>query len=706
MMLRAEPAGPGLFELRGEMPAGFVEVHLDIGAAQAGAGRARLIADSDDGPRSLPLPLRRDGAATAVLRFEARPRSLKLEIDREGPLRGPTLRVRALTRVEAAARLAMPVLLRRVREPWDLPLSALKLVDALRRGGISAVTERLLRKEQKRSPQAWYAEWRREFDTLTDLDRQQIRARCEKLQTTFSVLMPVYETPEELLRKAIASVRAQLYARWELCIADDASASPHVRRVLEEAAREDPRIKVVFREHNGHISAASNSALQLATGDFVALLDHDDELAEHALYLMAETLAARGDCDLVYSDEDKFDTEPHFKPDWNPDLLLSQNYLAHLCAFRRARVVELGGFREGFEGSQDHDLALRAAGIVAHAPFVLYHWRPAEGSTARAAAAKGYTTGASVRAVQEHVGARALVEAGPLPNTCRLRWRLPDPPPLVSLIIPTRDQRALLQNCIESIRRSTSYRNYELIVVDNQSRDKDTLAYLSSLDAKVLRHDAPFNFAAINNLAVRESRGAVVGLLNNDLEAIEPGWLEEMVSQAMRAEIGAVGARLLYPDRTLQHGGIILGIGGVANHAHRFFSESDHGYFSRAQLAQNVSAVTAACMLIRRDTWDRAGGMDEALAVAFNDVDFCLRVQKLGLRNLWTPFATLLHHESQSRGPENTPAKRARFRGERDLMLQRWGDLLANDPAYNPNLSLESEDFSLAWPPRVKKPWR
>jgi GT2 family glycosyltransferase len=280
----------------------------------------------------------------------------------------------------------------------------------------------------------------------------------------------------------------------------------------------------------------------------------------------------------------------------------------------------------------------------------------------------------------------------------------------VSLIIPTRDARPLLETCVESILRNTEYDNFEIVIIDNQSATPDALAYFSTLQqrgvARVVRFDKPFNFSAINNAGVREARGQVVALLNNDLEAIEPGWLGEMVSHALRPEIGAVGARLLYPDRTVQHGGILLGVGGIAGHAHKLSPERDPGYLLRAQIAQDMSAVTAACLAIRRETYLAVGGFDETLAVAFNDVDFCLRVGETGLRNLWTPFATLIHHESRTRGAEDTAPKRARFHQEIRRMQVRWGHLLQNDPAYNPNLTLESEDFALAWPPRVRKPWR
>jgi GT2 family glycosyltransferase len=341
-------------------------------------------------------------------------------------------------------------------------------------------------------------------------------------------------------------------------------------------------------------------------------------------------------------------------------------------------------------------------------PHVLYHWRAIEGSTAASAEAKGYAQDAAARALRDCTG--LPVDAGPLPFTYRVRWPVPDPAPLVSLVIPTRDAADLLKTCVETIRAKTAYRPYELIVVDNQSREPATLRLLRGLEerkvARVLRYDAPFNYSAINNLGVREARGEIVGLLNNDLEIMEPGWLATMVAQALRPEVGAVGARLLYPDGTVQHGGVILGIGGVANHAHRNFPGSEAGYFGRLQLVQDLSAVTAACLLVRRDVYLRLGGLDESIAVAFNDVDFCLRLRKAGLRCVYTPDATLVHHESKSRGKDDSPDKRARFAREVETIMARWGELLRNDPAYNPNLTLESEDFALAWPPRARKPWK
>jgi GT2 family glycosyltransferase len=710
---RLRPDDTATFLLEGRMPSGWVEFSLSIGPAQHGPGHARVIAETEAGQQTVPLALRPDGRAEGLARLPRRVSGLRLQIERPGAFDPPAVRVREMAPAEGVARMAAPLLRRRLSEPRLLPLMAMKLARALRAGGPAKVVDLLLEKRPHLS-RVPYAEWVARYSKLSDADRAAIRREIERLPSRprISVLMPVYETPEPFLRRAIESVRAQLYPDWELCIADDASRPAHVRRVLDEAAAADARIKLVFRERNGHISAASNSALQMATGEWIALLDHDDELTEHALYMLAITAP---EADVIYSDEDKIDvhgrlSDPHFKPDWNPDLLLSQNYVAHLCALRTSLVRRLDGFREGFEGSQDHDLVLRAAGSgarIRHVPHVLYHWRAIEGSTAASAEAKRYAQDAAARALRESTGLR--VDPGPLPFTYRVCWPVPDPAPLVSLVIPTRDAADLLKTCVETILAKTAYRPYELIVVDNQSRDPAAVRLLRELEerkvARVLRYDAPFNYSAINNLGVREARGEIVGLLNNDLEIMEPGWLTTMVAQALRPEVGAVGARLLYPDGTVQHGGVILGIGGVANHAHRNFPGTEPGYFGRLQLVQDFSAVTAACLLVRRDVYLRAGGLDESIAVAFNDVDFCLRLRKAGLRCVYTPDATLVHHESRSRGKDDSPEKRARFAREVETIMARWGEVLRSDPAYNPNLTLESEDFALAWPPRVRKPW-
>lgn len=530
-----------------------------------------------------------------------------------------------------------------------------------------------------------------------------------------SIVMPVYNTPETYLRACIDSVLAQSYPNWELCIADDNSSKVHVRKVLEEYQQKDTRIRVVYREQNGHISRASNSALEIATGEYVALLDHDDTLPEHALYFMAQAIHENPDAHILYSDEDKLDAkgkrfDPHFKSDWNPDLFYSQNYVSHLGVYRCDLLKRIGGFRAGVEGSQDQDLLLRCLPHVTkdqiiHIPRVLYHWRTVEGSTALASGEKSYTTEAGIKSLKDYFTAHGPqgieVEPGLVPNTYRVIWPLPEPAPLVSLLIPTRDRKTITEVAVRSILEKTTYQNYEIIILDNGSVEKETLAWFDAIQqedtrVKVIRYDHPFNYSAINNFGVRHAQGSLIGLINNDVEVISPEWLTEMVRHANRKEIGCVGAKLYYSNDTLQHGGVILGIGGVANHSHKHSKRNSPGYFARLIVSQNFSAVTAACLLVRREVYEQVGGLDEEnLKIAFNDVDFCLKVREAGYRNLWTPYAELYHHESISRGNEDTPEKQARFRKEVEFMQSKWGDALKLDPYYSPNLTKEREDFSI-----------
>jgi glycosyltransferase involved in cell wall biosynthesis len=564
-----------------------------------------------------------------------------------------------------------------------------------------------------------YQKWIETYDTLDSatLAKQRDEASRFAVRPLFSVLVPVYNTPEKWLRKAVDSVRGQSYPYWELCLANDASTAEHVAPLLEELAASDPRIKVVHRQKNGHISAASNSALELATGEFTALLDHDDEITPNAFHEVALVLNRNPDLDLIYSDEDKIDEdgrrlEPYFKPDYLPDLYLGQNYTSHLSVYRTSVLREIGGFRVGYEGSQDWDLALRVIDRIGearihHLPRILYHWRAIPGSTALLLSEKNYPVEAARRALADHFARRQQsVELVPVPGDhWRIKYPLPSPAPRVALIIPTRNRGGLLRQCVDSILAKTTYPNFEVVVVDNGSDEVDTLAYLGELRARgvrVLPFDRPFNYSAINNFAVAQTSAEVIGLLNNDLEVINGDWLEEMVSQALRPEIGCVGAMLYYPNDHIQHAGVIVGLGGVAGHAFRDFPRGTPGYFNRARLVQNYSAVTAACLVIRRKTYLDVGGLDEkSLAVAFNDIDFCLKVKAAGFRNLWTPFAELYHHESASRGAEDTPEKHERFRLEVETMLGRWREEIRHDPAYNCNLTLELNDFSLAAPPRA-----
>jgi GT2 family glycosyltransferase len=569
-----------------------------------------------------------------------------------------------------------------------------------------------------------YDKWVSRYDTLTDDDRINIKQRIEQLEfrPLISIVTPVYNTPVKILDKAIWSVRRQLYSNWELCIADDKSPNQEVKDLLLRHAEQDNRIKLVFRDTNGHISLASNSALELATGEFVGLLDHDDMLPEHALYYVAQAINDNPDVQLLYSDEDKIDKQdrrftPHFKSDWNPDLFFTNNYFCHFGIYRRDLLTKVGGFRTGVEGSQDYDLVLRClchvqSCQITHIPRVLYHWRALDGSAAKGPEEKDYTTEAGLKALCDYFVSLGrndcAIEKGPLPNTYRVHYPVPTPAPLVSLVIPTRDRLGLLEPCVRSILDKTTYTNYEILIIDNQSVEPETLKFFSRLQeeesrVRVLPYNHPFNYAAINNFGVNHANGEIIGLINNDTQVISPDWLTEMVSHACRPEIGCVGAKLYFGSDTVQHAGVITGLWGGAGHSHRGFPRRAYGYFARLVVAQNLSAVTAACLLVRRKIYEQAGGFNEHnLTVAFNDVDFCLRVREAGYRNLWTPYAELYHYESETRGYDYTPEKRERFCAEINYMKAVWGDKLLNDPFYNPNLTLERDDFSLAWPPRVK----
>jgi glycosyltransferase involved in cell wall biosynthesis len=596
-------------------------------------------------------------------------------------------------------------------------------------GEWAVFTHRLIKRttDDAPPPPNSYAAWVATYDRLTPEIADDIRAKIEAMPSKpkISVLMPVYiKKPEDekWLIRAIESVRRQLYTNWELCISDDASPAPGVRKILANYQKKDPdRIKVVYRETNGHICANSNSALALAHGDFIALLDNDDEIRPHALACVALEINAHPDADLIYSDEDKIDEngdryDHYFKPDWNPDLFNVQNYISHLGVYRTLLVREVGGFRVGYEGSQDWDLAMRviersAADRIRHIPKVLYHWRSIPGSTALVIGAKSYATNAAEKVITEHF-ARIGVEATITPTKgsyWRVHYPVPDPAPRVTLIIPTRNRLNFLKPCVESLLTKTTYANFDILVVDNDSNEEDTLAYLEELNTtarcRVVKCPGEFNYSAINNYGVSQTDAPIIGLLNNDLEVINPDWLDEMVSHALRPEIGCVGAKLYYPDDRIQHAGVILGIGGVAAHAWQTHPRGAAGQAHRNLLQQNLSAVTAACLVIRREVFLEVGGLNgDQLKVAFNDVDFCLKVRAAGYRNFWTPYAELYHHESASRGREDTLEKRDRFRGEVEYMRATWSEVLDNDPAYNSNLTLTINDFTLALPPREWAP--
>jgi predicted O-linked N-acetylglucosamine transferase (SPINDLY family)/GT2 family glycosyltransferase/ubiquinone/menaquinone biosynthesis C-methylase UbiE len=571
-------------------------------------------------------------------------------------------------------------------------------------------------KDEQVGETADYQEWVRLCDTITEGDILAFKKEADELthKPLISVVMPVFDPPKKFLVKAIESVLSQAYENWELCIAEDASTKKYIKPLLESYSRKDPRIKVTFRKTNGHISVASNSAIKLATGQFVAFLDHDDELRSHSLLEVAKVINANPDAKLIYSDEDKIDElghryDPYFKPDWNPDLLLGQNYISHFSVFEVALLRKLKGLRKGYEGSQDWDLTLRFTeqikdNCILHVSKILYHWRAITGSTAFRVKEKSNIFDVTEKAINECLQRKNIKASVSFHEKS---WNYPkikhlvkkEVSPTVSILIATRDRVDLLEKCITSILATIEYKNIEIIIIDNESREELSLTYLNKIKKekriKLLSISGKFNYSKLNNLAVGKVKGEILLLLNNDIEAMTKGWFEEMLSHVMRSEIGCVGAKLLYPDDRLQHGGVIVGLGGGAGHSHKFAGKGSRGYNGHLSVVRNVSAVTAACMMIRKEIYENAGGLDEkSFKVAFNDVDFCLRVEKLGYRNLWTPFAELVHHESVSRGDDqSTIEKRIRFSGEILSLQNRWSLKSYDDPHYNRNLTMLSEQY-------------
>ena len=588
----------------------------------------------------------------------------------------------------------------------------------------AALLESTARREVKHKSSATrsYQEWIELYDSPSGSNRLALRRRLRGLQRqpVVSVILPVYNPDLNLLEAAIASVERQLYDRWELCMADDASTDSRVRIFLEEKSRRDARIKVIYRKTNGHISAASNSALDLATGEWCALLDQDDLLSANALAWVALEIDQFPDAGLIYSDEDKIDesevrSNPFFKTDWNPELFFGQNYINHLGVYRSDLLRQIGGFREGFSGSQDYDLALRCIEHlrpeqVRHIPRILYHWRQVAGSLAAVPDAKPYAKDAARRAIADHLrrkGSAGRVERCPENiESHRVIHSLPAVPPLVSIIIPTRDNADLLEYCIVSIRERTDYTPIEIIIVDNGSVEAKSRELLSRFEqdeaAHVLHHRGAFNYSRLNNLGAAQARGEILLFLNDDTEVENRDWLTELVSQAARTEVGAVGARLWYRNDTLQHGGVVLGIGGLAGHEFPKVPRGHPGYFNRAFLQHNCSAVTGACLAMRKQVFQEIDGFDEEnLAVNFSDIDLCLRLRAKGYEVVWTPYANLLHVESASRGSQRTDEEQTQFLNEANYMRAVWGAQLMNDPFYNPNLSLNVPGFEIAFSPRL-----
>ncbi len=530
-------------------------------------------------------------------------------------------------------------------------------------------------------------------------------------QPLVSIIMSVFDVDPKWLRLAVQSVENQWFKHWELCIVDDNSSNVQTLKYLKSI--QNPKIKVHFLPDNQGISAASNMALSMATGDYIALMDHDDELTSDALFEVAKTISNQG-ADFIYSDEDKLELdgsncEPHFKPDYSPDMFLSQNYLSHLGVIKKELIDQVGGFTVGLEGAQDYDLYLKVlehTGKVVHIPKVLYHWRKIPGSTAAVFDNKSYARDAGALALfkaMQRRGVDAEVVDGKYPGTYRVKYAI-TALPLVSIIIPFKDKPDLLKMCVESILDKSSYSNFEIIGISNNSENTETFVEmdrLKSLDARIsfFEHNVPFNFSEINNYAVRNhANGEHVLLLNNDIDIISSDWIESLLEFSQRNDVGVVGGKLFYPDGKLQHAGIIAGIGGVAGHSHKYQDGNHHGYFSRPNIAQNLSAVTGACLMVKKEIFEEVGGLDaDNLKIAFNDVDFCLRIREKGYLNVFTPYCEAIHHESISRGYEETKEQQERFAREVKFMAKRHQELLeSGDPYYNCNLTLHHEDFGLS----------
>lgn len=576
----------------------------------------------------------------------------------------------------------------------------------LKQNGLSYTCSHTIEKIERKLKKKRSGEW---IINQKELEKQ--RTVTFSKDVLFSVIVPLYNTPEKYLREMIESVQAQTYPKWELCLADGSDVEhAYVEKICDEYAKKDTRIRYNKLKKNEGISENTNHCLRMATGNYIALFDHDDLLHPSALYENMCVIEEQ-DADFIYSDENTFSNTPadaycpHYKPDFSPDTLRSYNYICHFSVFKRSLLNQVGLFRKEFDGSQDYDMILRLtekAKVIAHIPKIIYYWRAHPASVASNISAKTYCLDAAKKALAEHmerVGLSGNVEDASIPSVYKMNYDIKGNP-MISILIPNKDYIEDLSKCINSILEKSTYNNYEIIVIENNSELESTFAYYKAIEqnekVRVVYWESEFNYSAINNFGAKYAQGEYVLLLNNDMEIISPDWLQEMLMFAQREDVGAVGAKLYYPDDTVQHAGIIIGIGGVAGHSHKNFARDAYGYSSRLQLAQNLSAVTAACMLIRRDVFDTVGGLDEGFKVAFNDVDLCMKIREAGYLIVFTPFAELYHYESKSRGYENTPEKVARFNSEIQRFYSKWDPALeAGDPYYNPNLTLRTEDFAI-----------
>jgi len=579
--------------------------------------------------------------------------------------------------------------------------------------GIKTFIQSVIRHFHNKNELNCYQDWIIKNEPLPDaLNQLKKNSQTFSYRPKISIIIPMWNTDRNCLRLAIESLINQVYDNWELCIVAVSSTKRHIKRVLNEYSEKDSRIKVKLLGENKGITGNSNEALSLATGEFIGFLDHGDELAPFSLYEVVKLLNKNPNFHLIYSDEDKIDKignrkDPFFKPDWSPDLFLSQNYLCHLAIVRKKLIDSVGGFQSGYNGSQDYDLFLRVtekiqANEIAHISKILYHRKIKGCSVANQLFEKPYAFISAKKALTDALTRRGIhgeILDGLFPGSYRIRYNIQNNPK-VSIIIPTKDKVEILQKCILSILEKTTYQNYEIVIIDNQSRDDETFKYYNSLKTnlkiKILHYDNSFNFSAINNYAVDHVDSPYILFLNNDMEVISGEWLSAMLEHAQREGVGAVGAKLYYPNNTIQHAGVIIGLGGVAGHSHKHFNKDHPGHRNRLRMIQNFSAVTAACLLMRKNVFQEIGGFNEDLANAFNDVDLCLKIRSAGYLIIFTPYSQFYHHESISRGYDDTPEKHENFLREISYIREHWGTMIdEGDPYYNPNLTLKKEDFSI-----------
>ena len=586
------------------------------------------------------------------------------------------------------------------------PYNIKKGVRYLKHYGVKGFYARLLERFEEREVE--YQEWY-EKHKLSEEELARQRKKKWKDPVVISVLVPAYRTPEVFLKQMMESVLLQTYPYLELCIADGSGTDDSVEKVVKEYQKKDPRVRYRRLEKNEGIAGNTNAAIEMASGDYLALFDHDDLLSPNALFEVASAIE-KEKADVVYTDEDKVTSDlkehfqPHFKPDFNPDLLCANNYICHLFVVKRSLALKLGGQDPAYDGAQDYDFIFRCtenAEKIVHVAKILYHWRVHQASTADNPSSKLYAFDAGKRAIEAHlarIGAKAEVSHTKDLGFYRVKYQVQGNP-LVSIVIPNKDEKETLKKCLESIWKKTSYSNYEIILVENNSMTQEIRDYYKELDGKervrVVYWDKEFNYSAINNFGISHAKGEYILCLNNDITVISPDWMEELLANCQRPEVGIVGARLYYPDNTIQHAGIVLGMGGCAGSLFVGLARSRGGYLHKAALQQDLSAVTAACFMVKKEVFEKAGGFEEKLAVAFNDVDFCLKVRHAGYLVVYDPYAELYHHESKTRGYENTEAKKRRFQEEIEYMRCHWMPDILRDPYYNENLSLKASDYSL-----------